>query len=144
MSLSRGTAGSNASTRTTRSTGRRSVTANEKADGDAHLWLSGQVLGTATFAGRLVRVRQREVEADMERGHADALPALAAQVARRFGIARSLLPGRGRARVVSRARRALIEEAVLRRGIRPVDLSRHLGISAAAVAQHLRVLEREK
>jgi len=118
--------------------------APETGAGDARLWLGGQVLGTATFARRFVRTRRREVEAERQRGHAEALPALAAQIARRFGVAPSLLAGRGRARVVSRARRALIQAAVLRRGIRPVDVSRYLRISTAAVARHLRALERDK
>jgi len=43
--------------------------------------------------------------------------------------------------VVNGAEEELIRAAVLERGIRPVAVSRYLGISTAAVAQHLRACE---
>ena len=121
------------------------ATAQHQQREGPQLWLGNQVLGTEQFARRLLRAaRRREAEQEMEGGRAADLPELAEQTARRCGIAVELLRGRGRARAVSRARRALIDEAVRRRGVRPVELSRYLGISTAAVAQCLRALERQE
>jgi hypothetical protein len=39
----------------------------------------------------------------------------------------------------SAARRELIRRAVLTHGLRPVDVSRYLGISKSSVAEHLRI-----
>ena len=105
-------------------------------------WLGGQVLGQERFAQRAVRqARQREAEQLMEAGRAEELPGLAAKVAKRLRLPVERLRGAGRAAAVSAARRELIRAAVLERGIRPVAVSRYLGISTAAVAQHLRACE---
>jgi hypothetical protein len=45
---------------------------------------------------------------------------------------------------VSAARRDRIRVAVVERGIRPVDVSRLLGILTASVAEHLAAIRRDK
>jgi hypothetical protein len=44
---------------------------------------------------------------------------------------------------VSAAWRALVRVAVVEHGIRPVDVSRCLGIATASVAAHLRAIDAE-
>jgi putative transposase len=111
-------------------------------EGVRRLWLGSQVLGGERFARSLAR-RQRghEGEREMRRGRAEELPGLMGRVAKRFGVPEERLRGRGRSAVVSRARRALVRAAVVERGIRPVDVSRALGISTASVSAHLRAIE---
>lgn len=113
------------------------------AAGDDGLWIGRQVLGDEEFARRQLQSRA-ELAFAFERGDAEALPTLAAEVAARFGVSVELLRGRGRALRTSAARRALVAVAVQERGVRPVDVSRYLNLSTAAVAQHLRALERRR
>jgi putative transposase len=113
-------------------------------EGPRQLWLGSQVLGDARFARAMVRRgRQREAEREMHRGRADELPALATKVAKGHGVSMAGLRGRGRPPQVSAARRALVRAAVVERGIRPVDVSRFLGIATASVAAHLRAIDAE-
>ncbi len=80
----------------------------------------------------------------MERERAEELPGLAEKAARRHGLTRKELSDAGRKGKVSAARRELIRVAVVERGIRPVDLSRLLGISTASVAERLAAIRRDK
>ena len=66
------------------------------------------------------------------------LPGLAHKIAARHQIDLRLLRGPDRRRAVSAARRALARAAVVERGIRPVEVSRYLGVSRAAITAQLR------
>jgi putative transposase len=102
------------------------------------VWFGGQILGDERFARRSVRAgRQRELQRELDRGRAQDLPRLAKEVAKRHGVDLRALRGPGRSRAVSAARRALVWAAV-GRGMRPVDLSRYLGVSRAAVTAQRR------
>ncbi|MBI4518074.1 MAG: transposase [Deltaproteobacteria bacterium] len=106
------------------------------------LWLGGQLLGSEGFArGMVKRARGKEARRLLELGRAEELPELVAGVSKRLKVAEVVLCGAGRSAAVSRSRREVIRVAVLQRGIRPVEVSRYLGISTAAVAQQLRRLE---
>jgi DNA-binding CsgD family transcriptional regulator len=115
--------------------GRPSPDANDQ---EPTLWSAGRVLGTERFAWRMATVsRGRELERTLARGRAQELPGLAAAAARRHGLTLEELTDAGRKGTISAARRELIRVAVVGQGIRPVDVSRLLGISTASVAEHL-------
>ncbi len=100
------------------------------------------------FVKRVARLavkltRHREAERLMGAGRAEELPGLAEKVAKRLKVPVERLGGAGRSAAVSAARREVIRREVLGRRIRPVDVSRYLGISTAAVAQHLRACEQD-
>jgi hypothetical protein len=63
---------------------------------------------------------------------------------RGHGFTSRELSDAGRKGKVSAARRDLIRVAVVERGIRPVDVSRLLGISTASVAEHLAAIRRNE
>ncbi len=109
---------------------------------ERRLWLGGQVLGSAQFARGLLRsARHSRLDRELQREAGALLPTLAVRIARQFAIPEPLLRSASRQRPLPRARRALIFTAVLDHGARPVEVARYLGISTAAVAQHLRSLE---
>ena len=68
----------------------------------------------------------------LSRRYSDRL--LAQKIAARHQIDLRVL----RRRAVSAARRALARAAVVERGIRPVEVSRYLGVSGAAITAQLR------
>jgi hypothetical protein len=114
-------------------------------DVEPRLWLAGRILGNERFARRMVKAsRGRELEREMERGRAEELPALAEEAARRHGLTSQELSDAGRKGQVSAARRDLVGVAVVERRIRPVDVSRLLGISTASVAEHLAAIRRDE
>jgi REP-associated tyrosine transposase len=114
----------------------------EGAEARSRLWLGSQVLGDDRFARSMAKAtRQRAAQREMERGQAEDLPRLAAEVAARCGVQVQRLSRPGRPPAVSAARRELIRVAVCERRIRAADVARFLRISTASVAAHLRVLE---
>ena len=81
---------------------------------------------------------RRELQRELEQGRAAELPGLAQKIAARHRIDLRVLRGPDRRRAVSAARRALARAAVVERGIRPVEVSRYLGVSRAAITAQLR------
>ena len=108
-------------------------------EGDPQVWLGGQVFGDERFARRMARAGgRRELQRELEQGRAAELPGLAQKIAARHRIDLRVLRGPDRRRAVSAARRALARAAVVERGIRPVEVSRYLGVSRAAITAQLR------
>jgi hypothetical protein len=81
---------------------------------------------------------RRELQRELEQGRAAELPGLAQKIAARHRIDLRVLRGPDRRRAVSAARRALARAVVVERGIRPVEVSRYLGVSRAAITAQLR------
>jgi hypothetical protein len=111
------------------------------AEDDDGVWLDGLVLGSGRFARQISEAAGQH--ATEPRARPDTLQGLAEAAARRHGIGVAVLRGPGRAAAVSAARRDLVRAAVLEHHIRPVEVSRFLGISTASIAAHLRAIERE-
>ena len=66
------------------------------------------------------------------------VPGFPREIAAQHEIDLRLLRGPDRRRAVSAARRVLARATVVERGIRPVDVSRYLGVSRAAITAQLR------
>jgi hypothetical protein len=77
---------------------------------------------------------------ELQQGRAAELRGLADKIAARHQIDLRVLGGPDRRRAVSAARRALARAAAVERGIRPVEVSRYLGLSRAAITAQLRTL----
>jgi hypothetical protein len=103
------------------------------------LWHGNQVLGGEPFVRRILdELPTMGERPDDERANPTILLLIiGTRTAAQFGLTVSVLQSRMRTRGISRARRALILTAVLNHGIRPIDVARFLGISCAAVSQHL-------
>lgn len=121
--------------------GRRSDLSGAAGKDDERLWHGNQILGRASFARRLMPSPAAAPANDAPAATEVVLAALAAAVESRLGVAVGPRRVPRRSALVSRARRELVAEAVLVHGLRPVDVSRFLGISTAAVSRHLRALE---
>ena len=106
---------------------------------ERRVWLGGQVLGTEAFARAVTQQVPPPVaiEAATESGALARLEALARRVAADAGVPVAAICGPSKQPAVVAARRRLIIEAVSVEGIRPVDVSRFLGVSRAAVTMRL-------
>ncbi len=124
---------------TTRRQWPRSTSPTPAPERSRNLWFGGQVLGDNHFATRAAKRTKVDREVRYELEGAD-LPELARRVARATGVEVEALVNRGRSREVCEARRALVELAVVKKGIRPVEVARYLGISRASVAAYRRKL----
>jgi hypothetical protein len=76
-----------------------------------------------------VAAGRRALQRELEQGRAAELPGLAQKIAARHQIDLRVLRGPDRRRAVSAAWRALARAVVVERGIRPVEVSRYLGVS---------------
>jgi len=108
---------------------------------ERRVWAGGQVLGSETYARRAAR-QARFQQLERAGDPAEELSQLAQSIVEKTKLHPSDLIGASRNRRISAARRTLIWRAVVERGIRPIELSRYLGIRAASVSGHLRAAEK--